>query len=226
MRYPQGTEPRGHKMSKTYAKSTTRVSDEAIMAMQARGLASEWVHPRTGEVRHYLNRKALEQAICLRMTWHDSGTVRSCEFELNGEMVDVSNRRAYHNWHKVYVADGIVHSDWNPYPEYYDMAEEIARGIDARFGAASSKPASKRERELAYAKACGSAVDEGGALAACWALCGEADRRYARHLVERYGYDAKLAVQVAYINGYDPHSFDYRVGRAVAEERGPESFGY
>ena len=134
MRYPQGTEPRGHKMSKTYAKSTTRVSDEAIMAMQARGLASEWVNPRTGEVRHYLNRKALEQAICLRMTWHDSGTVRSCEFELDGEMVDVSNRRAYHNWHKVYVADGIVHSDWNPYPEYYDMAEEIARGIDARFG--------------------------------------------------------------------------------------------
>ena len=56
-------------MSKTYAKSTTRVSDEAIMAMQARGLASEWVHPRTGAVRHYLNRKALEQGIGTKLAY-------------------------------------------------------------------------------------------------------------------------------------------------------------
>lgn len=59
-----------------------------------------------------------------------------------------------------------------------------------------------------------------------WALCSKARRAYAKHLVADYGWPVGLAVQHAYIHGYDSWAYDYRAGHAVKDERKASSFGF
>lgn len=62
-------------------------------------------------------------------------------------------------------------------------------------------------------------------LSESWKLLSKPRRRYARYLVERYGYPVKLAIQQAYIFGFDAWPYDYRAGRSVREERTAKDFG-
>ena len=63
-------------------------------------------------------------------------------------------------------------------------------------------------------------------LPAQWALLSRPAKAYARHLVSRYGWTARGAIQHAYIFGYDVFTFDYHAHRAAIEESTPQSFGY
>ena len=57
-------------------------------------------------------------------------------------------------------------------------------------------------------------------------LLSKARKRYARYLVERYGYPVRLAIQHAYIFGFDAWPYDYRTDTCVREERSARSFGF
>lgn len=59
-----------------------------------------------------------------------------------------------------------------------------------------------------------------------WRLLSKQRRHYARHLVEGYGYPVMVAVQVAYIHGFDPFPYDYRAGKSAREVREPSDFGF
>lgn len=60
-----------------------------------------------------------------------------------------------------------------------------------------------------------------------WALLSKPRRRYARHLVEDYGYAVAIAIQTAYIFGYQAWQYDYRAGGALVREgRTAASFGF
>lgn len=59
-----------------------------------------------------------------------------------------------------------------------------------------------------------------------WALCSKARKAYAKHLVTDYGWPVKMAVQHAYIFGYDKWTFDYRSNCAVVDSRSASSFGF
>lgn len=59
-----------------------------------------------------------------------------------------------------------------------------------------------------------------------WALCSKARKAYARHLVADYGWPVGLAIQHAYIHGYDQWTFDYHEGRTVRDGRKASSFGF
>ena len=72
-------------------------------------------------------------------------------------------------------------------------------------------------RALKYVKA--------GNLVGRWRLLSKARKAYAKYLVERYGYTAHMAIQSAYIFGYDPYPYDHRARRCVMEEFEPEHFG-
>lgn len=51
-----------------------------------------------------------------------------------------------------------------------------------------------------------------------WGLLCKWRKRYARYLVRKYGYTVHMAVQRAFIFGYDPWPYDYREMRCVMEE--------
>lgn len=62
-------------------------------------------------------------------------------------------------------------------------------------------------------------------LQAVWCHLSKGERRYARHLVESYGYRADIAIQQAYIFGFDPYPFNYRKDRMETETMTREQFG-
>lgn len=57
-------------------------------------------------------------------------------------------------------------------------------------------------------------------------LCSKAHKRYARHLVEVYGWDARMAIQRVYIFGYDFMPYSYKEKRPIMETRTKKSFGF
>lgn len=58
-------------------------------------------------------------------------------------------------------------------------------------------------------------------------FCGKSTRkRYARHLVEVYGWDCRMAIQRAYIFGYDSIPYSYKEKRPILETRTKKSFGF
>lgn len=59
-----------------------------------------------------------------------------------------------------------------------------------------------------------------------WALLSKSEKAYARYLVEHYGYPVREAMQQAYLTGFYPWSFDYRIGKSVRETRTASSFGF
>ena len=63
-------------------------------------------------------------------------------------------------------------------------------------------------------------------LGGVWELLSKARKRYARYLVERYGYPVRLAIQHAYVFGFDAWPYDYRADTCVREERSARSFGF
>lgn len=52
------------------------------------------------------------------------------------------------------------------------------------------------------------------------------EKRYARYLVERYGYTVKMAIQTSFVHGFNAWPYDYRLGKVVREERTSDSFGF
>ena len=54
---------------------------------------------------------------------------------------------------------------------------------------------------------------DGMELVRAWALCSKPRKRYARHLVEVYGWDVRGAIQRAYIFGYDSIPYSYKEKR-------------
>ena len=57
-----------------------------------------------------------------------------------------------------------------------------------------------------------------------WALLSKPRKKYAAHLVRRYAYPVRLAVQQAYIWGYNPYPYDHRAKAATTETDAPKSF--
>jgi hypothetical protein len=50
-----------------------------------------------------------------------------------------------------------------------------------------------------------------------WGLLCKWRRRYASHLVRDFGYSVEVAIQQAYLFGYQPWQYDHRSGRPVME---------
>lgn len=65
-----------------------------------------------------------------------------------------------------------------------------------------------------------------GGLQRAWALLSKPRKRYARYLVERYAYPVRIALQTAYINGFDRWPYDYRIRKCVLDETDPKTFGF
>ena len=107
-------------------KSETKVSEQAVEKMLESGYGSEWTHPRTGKVRVYLNISDMAKVIGLEVSYYMSGNANGCSYVgLDGERTDVANRRAWSKYYsKVYIEDGYVYSNWNPYG--VDIAELVA----------------------------------------------------------------------------------------------------
>lgn len=59
-----------------------------------------------------------------------------------------------------------------------------------------------------------------------WRLMSKARKKYARYLVENYGYSVHMAIQRAYIWGFDSWPYDYRNSCPVQETRTRASFGF
>lgn len=67
---------------------------------------------------------------------------------------------------------------------------------------------------------------DGTELVRTWGLCSKPRKRYARHLVEVYGWDVRGAIQRAYIFGYDFMPYSYKEKRPIMETRTKKSFGF
>lgn len=79
----------------------------------------------------------------------------------------------------------------------------------------------KREtRLLRYGKA----VNIGG-INEAYKLLNKTRKNYARYLVETYGYPVNIAIQSAYVFGFDNYPYDYRSKCPTREKRTRESFG-
>ena len=65
----------------------------------------------------------------------------------------------------------------------------------------------------------------GGSLNEKWGLLCKWRKRYARYLVEKYAYPVNVAIERAYIFGFDSWAYDYRAGKPVRETRSRRSFG-
>lgn len=70
-----------------------------------------------------------------------------------------------------------------------------------------------------------SKFDRANTLNEKWNLLSKARKRYARHLVERWGWPVETAAQQAYIFGFSPWSYDRRAKRAVREDVTAKVFG-
>ena len=79
---------------------------------------------------------------------------------------------------------------------------------------------SKIKRIINYMQA----ENENG-LPGAFALLDDTRKRYAKYLVARYRYPVRIALQTAYINGYDIWPYDYRTRGLVHEGTPREAFG-
>lgn len=61
-------------------------------------------------------------------------------------------------------------------------------------------------------------------LASRWDLLNENQRIYAYYLVHRYGWRVKMAMEWAYLHGYDNWPYNYKLGHPVREPRSREFF--
>ncbi len=68
-------------------------------------------------------------------------------------------------------------------------------------------------------------ADKAGGLNACYNLLSKTRKKYVRYLVARYGYPVRIAVQRAYIFGFDAWPYDYRAGHIEHETMAREYFG-
>lgn len=109
-------------------KSETVLTDEQVAAFAEKYNVKPW-KKRDGEVRYYLNQSELEQIIGLDEDRYKSGNVHHCSYkDENGETVSVANCRAYNSYcHKIYIANGVVNSNWAPYDA--NIAELIAMNL-------------------------------------------------------------------------------------------------
>ena len=57
-----------------------------------------------------------------------------------------------------------------------------------------------------------------------WQLLNKSERRYARHLVEDYGWTVDMAIQHGYIFGYQSWTYGYRLGEAIEETMPRKAF--
>ena len=64
---------------------------------------------------------------------------------------------------------------------------------------------------------------EAGSMPAQWALLSSPRRAYAAHLVRDYGTPVRIAIEHAYIFGFDPYAYDYRAGKSVRDQWPPRS---
>ena len=134
-----------------YTKSTTKVSEQAVEKMLESGYGSEWTHPRTGKVRVYLNISDMAKVIGLEVSYHMSGNANGCSYVgLDGERTDVANRRAWSKYYsKVYIEDGYVYSNWNPYG--VDIAELVAVRAMEDFGGVDPDEGESEEKWMVTA---------------------------------------------------------------------------
>lgn len=65
-----------------------------------------------------------------------------------------------------------------------------------------------------------------GGLPATWQMLSKNQKSYARYLVRAYGYPVSIAIQRAYIFGYDVYPYDYRAGTNVPEKLTPAALGF
>lgn len=109
-----------------YKKSETKVDEATVERMAAEGIAKAWTHPRSGKTRYYLNTDGMEKVIGLHVAYYKSGNCSGCSYlDADGEKVSVAHSRGWNeNISKVYIEDGTVFSNWNPYGE--NIAELIA----------------------------------------------------------------------------------------------------
>lgn len=109
-------------------KSTTVLTDEQVKAFAEKYNVDPWTK-KDGEVRYYLNESELEKIIVLYQEYYKSGNVKCCSYiDEDGNKVVVANRRAYNsNFHKIYIANGVVNSSWAPYDA--NIAELIAKNL-------------------------------------------------------------------------------------------------
>ena len=67
---------------------------------------------------------------------------------------------------------------------------------------------------------------DGSELVLAWAPCANPRKRFARLLGEVYGRDTRMAIQRAYIFGYDSIPYSYKEKRPIMETRTKKSFGF
>lgn len=65
-----------------------------------------------------------------------------------------------------------------------------------------------------------------GSLTRTWNLLSKPRKRYASYLVRRYAYPVNMAIQRAYIFGFDSWPYDHRVKRCVRDDTDPRRFGF
>ena len=108
--------------------STTLLTDSQVKAFAEKYNVKPWIK-KDGEARYYLNQSELEEIIGLEEEHYNSGNVRYCSYvDENGHKVRVATRRAYMSYfHKIYIANGVVNSTWEPYDE--NIAELIAKNL-------------------------------------------------------------------------------------------------
>lgn len=64
-----------------------------------------------------------------------------------------------------------------------------------------------------------------GGLSAAYGMLDQTQKNYTRHLVARYGYQVRAAIERAYVHGYDAWPYDHHMRAAVRETAQPEDFG-
>lgn len=108
--------------------STTVLTDSQVKAFAEKYNVKPWIK-KDGETRYYLNRSGLEEIIGLEEEHYNTGRVSHCSYtDENGRKVKVANSRAYNPYcHKIYIANGVVNSTWEPYDE--NIAELIAKNL-------------------------------------------------------------------------------------------------
>lgn len=108
--------------------STTVLTDSQVKAFTEKYNVKPWIK-KDGEARYYLNRSELEKIIGLKEEYYNSGRVSHCSYtDESGRKVKVANGRAYNSYlHKIYIANGVVNSTWEPYDE--NIAELIAKNL-------------------------------------------------------------------------------------------------
>lgn len=65
-----------------------------------------------------------------------------------------------------------------------------------------------------------------GSLTRTWSLLSKPRKRYASYLVRRYAYPVHMAIQRAYIFGFDHWPYDYRAKQCVRDDTNPKRFGF